>query len=130
MDCPECGSATVAFAVPADLREYLPGEEAGAALCPHCLALRPTADPPTGDPEFERVGDAFPSNPEAAVPMALLVGLLSSLARNRDEIAALLARVERAGTDPLLVLDRLATDPGVDAGVDLATRRRQLEQLL
>jgi hypothetical protein len=30
----------------------------------------------------------------------------------------------------LLALDRLADDPAVDAGVDLRSRRHQLEQLL
>jgi len=131
MDCPECGAATVSFAVPSDLREYLPAAAPGAALCTRCLALRPVEDPPAGpESDFERVGETFPSNPEAAVPMALLVGLLSSLATNRAEISALLERVERAGTDPLLALDRLAADPDVDAAVDLRTRRRQLEQLL
>ena len=130
MDCPECGGETVAFSVPADLREYLPGEESGAALCTVCLALRPVADPPSDPPDFDRVSDGFPSNPDAAVPLALLVGLLPSLVTNRAEISALLERVERAGTDPLLALDRLAADPEIDAGVDLRTRRRQLEQLL
>jgi len=130
MDCPECGSETVSFAVPADLRECLPGEERGAALCVSCLALRPVADPPDELPDFDRVSDAFPSNAEAALPLALLVGLLDSLATNRSEIATLLERVERAGTDPLLALDRLAADPEIDAAVDLRTRRHQLEQLL
>jgi len=130
MDCPECGSETVAFAVPADLREYLPGEEPGAALCTVCLALRPAADPPADTPDFDRVSDGLPSDAAAAVPLALLVGLLSSLVTNRAEISALLERVERAGTDPLLALDRLAADPAIDADVDLRTRRRQLEQLL
>jgi hypothetical protein len=64
------------------------------------------------------------------VPMALLVGLLSNLALYRSEISALLERVEREGTDPLLVLDRLAHDPDVQTDLDLAGRRRQLEQLL
>jgi len=130
MNCPECGTETVVFTVDPDLREYLPGEETGAALCPRCLAVRPATDPPTGDPDFSQLGDAFPSNVEAGVPMALLLGLLSSLALYREEIAALLERVERAGTDPLLVIDRLAGDPSIDSDVDLGRRRHQLEQLL
>jgi len=130
MNCPECGTETVVFTVDPDLRECLPGEEPGAALCPRCLAVRPAADPPTGDPDFSQLGDAFPSNVEAGVPMALLLGLLSSLALYREEIAALLERVERAGTDPLLVIDRLAGDPSIDSDVDLGRRRHQLEQLL
>lgn len=129
MDCPACNAPTVAFAVPADLREYLPGEDPGAALCSSCLRLHPVADPPAEPPDFERVADAFPGG-EAAVPMALLVGLVDSLARYRAEVTALLDAVERAGTDPFLVVDRLADDPTVDAAVDLRRRRHQLEQLL
>jgi hypothetical protein len=81
-------------------------------------------------PDLTRVSDAFPDNPDAAVPLALLVGLLDSLALYREEIATLLAAVERAGTDPLLALDRLAADEGIETELDLAGRRRQLEQLL
>jgi hypothetical protein len=62
--------------------------------------------------------------------MVLVVGLLSTLALYRAEISDLLAVVERAGTDPLLVLDRLDRDPDIDPATDLAGRRRQLEQLL
>lgn len=124
MDCPDCGAAMVAFAVPLDLREHLPAAERAAAVCPSCLALRP-ADEPDPKPAFERFGDAFPAD-EAAVPMALLLGLLDSLALHRRDVAALLERVERAGTDPMLVVDRLDADPDYD----LARRRHQLEQLL
>lgn len=129
MNCSACGAPAVAFAVPSALREYLPGDESGAALCTSCLRLHPTADPQSGTPDFGRVSDAFPEG-EAAVPTALLVGLLDSLAQYRSEITALLERVERAGTDPFLVVDRLADDPDVDAAVDLRRRRHQLEQLL
>jgi len=130
MECPTCGSATVAFAVPDDLTAFLPGEESAAALCTGCLSLHPVDSAPAGEPSFDDVSDAFPTHPGAAVPMALLVGLLDNLALYRAEISDLLERVERAGTDPLLVLDRLAHDPAIDAEVDLAGRRRQLEQLL
>ncbi|MFB6182940.1 MAG: DUF6276 family protein [Haloarculaceae archaeon] len=130
MDCPDCGSATVSFAVPDDLRADLPGGEAGVALCSSCLALHPVTDPPTDEPDLQTISDAFPSSPDAAVPMALVVGLLSSLALYRSEVSDLLGRVERAGTDPLLVLDRLAEDPVLAPAVDLHRRRHQLEQLL
>jgi hypothetical protein len=130
MDCPDCGHDAVAFSVPETLRDVLPGDEPGVALCSHCLELFPVDDPPDAPPDFRRVSDAFPTHPEAAVPMALLVGLVSNLALYRSEISALLTRVERAGTDPLLVLDRLAHDPSIDAESDLERRRRHLEQLL
>jgi len=130
MDCPECGHETIDFAVEPELRDYLPGDEPGAGLCPHCLIVRPVGNPPTSEPDFEPLGDAFPSNSDAAVPMGLLLGLLSSLALYRQEIAALLERVERAGVDPLLVIDRLDGDSSIESAVDLDRRRHQLEQLL
>lgn len=129
MDCPECGTAIVAFPISADLARHLPGEDRGAALCPHCLTMQPVADPPSEVPEFDAVSSGFPDG-DAAVPMALVLGLLPSLATYRDELGALLDRTERAGTDPLLVLDRLSDDPNVDSDVDLGRRRRQLEQLI
>jgi len=128
--CPDCGAPTLGFAVPEQYRDALPGESPGAEVCVQCLALRPVADPPTEIPDFTAIGDAVPSNDDAAVPFVLMVGLIPSLATNRSEISELLASVERAGTDPLLALDRLADDPTVDAEADLRTRRRQLEQLL
>ncbi|WP_276273055.1 DUF6276 family protein [Haloarcula litorea] len=130
MSCPACGGDTVAVPVPSDLREYLPGDAPAVTVCRACLAMRPTEDPPASPPDLTAVDDAMPADDAAAVPMVLLVGLLDSLALHRAEITALLERVERAGTDPLLVVDRLADSYGDDAHVDLAARRRQLEQLL
>lgn len=130
MDCPDCGSETLAFCVPDDFRELLPGTDPGAAICTRCLALHPHSDPPSDTPDFQRISDAFPSDGSAALPLAVLVGLLSNLALYRDEISVLLERVERAGTDPLLALDRLATDPAIETDLDLTGRRRQLSQLL
>lgn len=127
MHCPECGDTVVAFDIPPDLREHIPGEEPVAALCPSCLSLRP-ADEPHETPTFDRFGPAFPTG-EAAVPMALGVGLLESLALYREAITALFDTVERAGSDPLLVLDRLADAEDVSPEYDLRRRRHQLEQL-
>lgn len=130
MDCLECGSETVAFDVPPAYREYLPGDEPGAALCTRCLSLQPVEEPPAGIPNLAAVSDAVPADEAAAIPLALMLGLLSNLALYRSEISALLGDVEQAGVDPLLVLDRLAADPEIDAMADLRVRRRQLEQLL
>jgi hypothetical protein len=130
MDCPTCDGPAVEFAVPEELQASLPGTESAAALCTRCLSLHPIESDPADDPDFESISDGFPSNPEAALPLALLIGLLDNLALYRAEISELLERVERAGTDPLLALDRLAQDPDIDAEVDLERRRRQLEQLL
>lgn len=130
MDCPECGAEALPFAVESTYRDSFPGDEPGAAICSRCLTLHPVADPPASMPDFSRISDAFPSTEAAAVPMALLLGLLSSLATYRQEISTLLEDVERAGVDPLLVVDRLAEDSSIDAQTDLRGRRRQLEQLL
>lgn len=137
MECPDCAVAVVSFTVPEPYRDAVPDSENAVGLCPRCLSLYPfseqrdhTTDECPHEPDFGRIGDAFPSNPDAGVPMALLVGLLDSLALYRSEIAELLAAVERAGVDPLLVLDRLAADPDVETDIDLTGRRRQLEQLL
>jgi len=130
MPCSHCGGDLLAVPVPSDLREYLPERTVAVGLCRDCLAMAPVDDPPGSVPDLSGLDDAFPPNPDAAVPLAVLVGLLDSLALNRREITALLERVERAGTDPLLAVDRLADSYGDDAYVDLAGRRRQLEQLL
>jgi len=130
MACPDCEAATLAFPVPEELRSLLPGDEPGGVLCRRCLALHPEPDPPADVPDFQQVSDALPSDRGAAVRMALIVGLLSNLALYRSEIGELLEDVERAGSDPLLVLDRLAHDEGLEPTVDLSGRRRQLEQLL
>jgi hypothetical protein len=126
MNCPDCGAETVAFTVPAEYHALLPGDESTLALCTHCLSLHPAPES-DASPDFAAVSDAFPTD-EAAIPMALAVGLLDSLALHREAVETLLARVEAAGTDPLLVLDRLAADPALDPRMNLATRRRQVEQ--
>lgn len=130
MNCPDCDLELVTFSVPPAYQDHLPGSESRAGLCPRCLSLEPVTDSVGDDPEFYRVGDAFPDASDAALPMALLVGLLENLALYRSEISDLLEDVERAGTDPLLVLDRLDHDPGIETEIDLSGRRRQLEQLL
>lgn len=130
MDCLACGSETLAFAVPEPYRAYVPDGEPGAALCQQCLSLQPVENPPAGVPNLAAVSDAIPDDPDAAIPLALMLGLLDSIATNRAAISELLEAVEDAGVDPMLVLDRLAADPDIDAAVDLRGRRRQLEQLL
>ena len=128
MDCPECSASMVAFEVPPAYREHAPGSSAAAALCPSCLAIEGAAEAPA-DPRFDRISDAFPTG-EAGPPLALAVGLLDSLALHRSALEELLGAAERAGTDPLLVLDRLHAQGGVDPAFDIDRRRFQLEQLL
>lgn len=130
MACPACGGDLVSFPVPSDLQQFLPGDAPGASVCGSCLALQPDPAPPTAVPTFSTLGDPIPDDDAAAVPLVLLVGLLDSLAIHRDEITALLERIEREGVDPLLALDRLDAEYGAAAHVDIGARRRQLEQLL
>lgn len=129
MDCPNCGTDLYSFSVPDDLRELLRGEPGHVGVCPTCLRLEPT-DGGTDDPDFSRISDELPDRREPAMAVLLGVGLLSSLALNRDRIAALFERAERDGVDPLLVVDRLGADPSLDPEVDLERRRSQLLQLL
>lgn len=130
MDCPECGTEVVAFAVPADLQDVSPSGSAAAAVCTQCLRLFPAEDGPT-DPDFSRIIDAFPDPDEGGIPMALAVGLLvESLALNRRTIASLLERVIAANADPWLVLERLAISPTIRSDADIERASRQLEQLV
>jgi hypothetical protein len=124
MDCNECGGPVVAYEVPESLREYA---DEYVATCTRCLALQSAEF--GGDPDFSRVSDEFPEG-EAGAAMALALGKLHSLALNRSDIEGLLAAVERAGADPLLVLDRLVAQGNVRLHFDADRRRHQLEQLL
>jgi hypothetical protein len=126
MHCPACRAPVVAFAVPADLRGYLPSEATHAALCTSCLRLHQAEE--TGG-AFTDVHPAFPTG-EAGVAMAIASGLLESLALNKAAIADLFREVESQGADPYLLLETLAESEELDPVVDLAGRRRQLEQLL
>ncbi|WP_254762173.1 DUF6276 family protein [Natrinema marinum] len=133
MACSECGASPVSISLPDEYRGYAPSDAAVVLFCPHCLRLEPAAErevSPDATPEFSRVSDAFPTRPERAIPLALALGLCSSLATNRTAIELLLREVESAGADPLLVLDRLVADPSVEPAIDLERRRHQLEQLL
>lgn len=132
MVCPACSDPTIVFAVPEAFREHAPGEAAAVTVCTTCLTIEQTAtsEPPADGADFGLISDAFPTDPDAAVPLALAIDLCSSLATNRTAIETLLEAVERAGTDPLLVIDRLERDPDLEPAVDLGRRRHQLEQLL
>lgn len=131
MDCPSCQTEMVVFEVPADYREHAPDGQADAGICPECLVLVAADDPDAADqdPRFDRISDAFPTEPPGAVPLTLALGLLDSLALNRRDIEELLADAEAAGVDALLVIDRLHTQGGVQPAYDLDRRRHQIEQL-
>ncbi|ERG89065.1 MAG: hypothetical protein J07HX5_01217 [halophilic archaeon J07HX5] len=136
-DCRRCAAATIAIDA-GEYAETVPAETTRLVLCTHCLALEsaPTdgADTPTTagadhEPAVAQVSEQFPTG-EAAVPFALLVGLLENLALNRAAITDLLAAVEHAGVDPLARLEQLTHDPEIEPAIDLEGRARQLEQLL
>lgn len=134
MTCPDCDAPLVSFVVPPDLREYAPTTTESLAICTRCLTLYPPtatagADATADSPDFSPISDSFPGD-GAAVPMAIALGLLESLALNRSEIEQLLERVERAGADPLLLLEQLDRQGSVDPGWDVGRRRHQLEQFL
>lgn len=130
MACPECDAPLVAFAVPPDLREYAPATTETLAICTRCLTLVP--DPVDEDEtaaDFSCISGSFPTG-ETGVSMALALGLLESLALNRTEIERLIERAERAGADPLLLLEQLHRQGSVDPDWDIDRRRHQLEQFL
>lgn len=129
MRCPTCGAATLVVAIPSDLREYAPDEAARLAVCTSCLTPTPTDEPADPGPEFGRIASAVPDDPTGAVPLLLVVGLLPRLVLFREEITTLLDRVERAGVDPVLTLQRMAADPSLDPTFDLDRRVDQLLQL-
>lgn len=129
MHCPTCSVETVVFAVPSDLREYAPTSADTASLCPHCLRVEAVEDDVGVDnSSFDTVSTSFPRG-EAGVSMALLVGLLDSLALNRRDIELLAARAESHGVDVLLTLDRLTVDVA-DPHFDIERRLVQLQQIL
>lgn len=128
MDCPHCEQSCVAFAVPAELREYAPEGSDAAAICPTCLRTF-AAETGDSDPEFTPVGEFFPAG-DTGIALALALGKLDSLALNRTAIETLLADGERRGADVLLALDRLAAAGSVQPHFDVDRRRVQIEQIL
>jgi hypothetical protein len=129
MECPNCRARTVVFDVPVEYRDHVSEGAARAALCPECLTLA-AADAAEPAPNFEWISSAFPTSEEAAVPLAIALGLLDSLALNRAALQELVPAAEAAGADPLLLLNRLHVQGGVDPDFDIGRRRHQLEQLL
>ena len=128
MECPACGEAMVAFAVPEAHQEHAPGD--AAALCPTCLTLAAADDGPApADADFSEIVESFPEG-EAGAAMAVAVGLLvDSLVLNRAAVTDLFEAVADDGGDPWLVLERLAAAGTVQPDADLGKLRRQLDQL-
>jgi len=128
MACSACGGRTIAFPVPAALREYAPESGAHTTLCASCLRTAPADEGPS-DPTFEAVHESFPSG-DAGAALALALGHLDSLALRRDAIDDCCSYAERAGADVLLTLDRLAGESDLEPQFDVERRRHQLAELL
>ncbi len=129
-DACACGAERLSFPLPADCRAYFPGAPAGAALCPRCLRVEPLEAEPDSGADFQTISDAFPRDGETGARIAVLLWMLDSIAHYRGEASELAENLERSGTDPLLVLDRLAREDAVEPHFDLSRRATQLEQLL
>jgi len=140
MSCPHCDADVVTFAVPTALRDHAP--DPLTAICTRCLRTFPATE--AGDssrgrstdeaatdesatdadtaPDFSAVDPAFPTG-EAGVALALVCGLLESLALNRASIEALVEHAERSGADAFAFFERLDAS---DAAFDLERRRSAL----
>lgn len=134
MHCSHCDSQLVLFAVPESYREYAPSEAPAATICSRCLRVSGFGDADevsrTDATDFTIVSEAFPTREKPAAGVALVLGLCDSLARNRNDLEVLLTDLERTGTDPLLLLERMCHDSTVEPAIDLERRLHQLEQLL
>ncbi|GGJ17087.1 hypothetical protein GCM10008995_28710 [Halobellus salinus] len=137
--CPACDRELVRIEVPDDAREYAPEAAAVVGSCPRCLRMVAVDDADGAVADDSIAGAKPPADPEPpdAIPpgeggaaLLLAIGYLDSVALNRPAIQALVEHAEASGADVFLALDRLAADESVDAHVDLARRRRQLESML
>jgi len=130
MSCSNCGGDELSFRVPDAVSDALPDDRPAATLCTNCLRVSPADDAPDAYPDFTAVSHAFPAGGETGAVVACLLALLDRLVVHRGDAERVATEAERRGVDVLLVLDRLAADDGLDPHLDLARRRRQLEQLI
>ncbi|MFP4627356.1 MAG: DUF6276 family protein [Halobacteriales archaeon] len=128
--CPNCNADAVAFVVPEALRPNTPTGTTYASICRVCLTVDPLDEAPANSESLASVSDAFPEDTEAAAGVAVLVGLLESLALHRAQIEATVEHLEGEGVDAMLALTRLADDPDLRPAVDVHRRVHQLGQLL
>lgn len=127
--CDRCRGETVVRPTPDDVP--VDDETRIVRVCTRCLAVTPAAGEPV-DREWDpaEVSAALPSDPDAAVGVAVLVTLLDSLALNRRAIERAVAGLDAAGVDSLLTLERIEADERLEPIIDLPRRRAQLAQLL
>ena len=126
MACARCESAMVDVAVPESLQPYAPADS--VSVCTNCLTIEP-ADGGGAAGDLDAISEELPEG-DAGVGTLLLVDLLDSLATNRADIEGLIDELEAEGADPMLALDRLASEPELDPVVNIDRRRTQLEQLV
>ena len=129
MTCPNCGGETLGFPVPEAVRDHLPDDRPGAAICRDCLTVTPEDEPPEEYPDFDALLDGFPAGETGAV-VASMLALVDSLALYLQDIEALASMAEREGVDVLLLLDRIAASGRIQPHFDIDRRRTQLEQFL
>ncbi|WP_259370346.1 DUF6276 family protein [Salinarchaeum laminariae] len=126
MPCSLCEAAMVDYAVPGSLQQFAPDET--VTVCTNCLTIESDAGDSTAE-DLDAISEELPAG-DAGVGVVLLVDLLDALATNRSEIEELVDQLEDEGSDPMLALDRLAEDPGLDPAVDIQRRSTQLQQLV
>lgn len=128
--CSHCGADAVAFTVPEAIREHVTLDSSAASLCRVCLTVDTLDEQVASAEPLTIISEVFPDDSEAAAMVAVVVGLLESLALHRHDIQAVIDQLEAQGVDPLLVLERLAEDPSLTPAIDLERRLHQLGQLL
>lgn len=128
--CSVCRADAIGFLIPSALASNVPIETPAASCCRVCLTIDPLESLPDDQPPLSTISDAFPRDVSSSAGVALLVGLLESLALHRGDIQAVVDHLEESGVDALLVLEELAADPTLSPAIDLDRRLHQLQQLL
>lgn len=128
--CSTCRAESIGFTVPEQLATHAPAGMSYAAACRVCLTVDPLDELPGDGGDLGNISEALPADQDHAAAVMLIVGLLESLALNRQHIEAIVDYLEAEGVDALLVLHRLADDTSLRPALDIDRRVYQLEQLL
>ncbi|WP_410765838.1 DUF6276 family protein [Haloferax sp. DFSO60] len=127
MSCPMCGGDTAVFAVPEELSAHAPDDTDRVALCGDCLRVHASDAPVTTDSN-RPLAEIVPAT-DGGAALALVIGMLDSLALNRAAIVSCLEYAEAEGVDVHLALARL--DDSVPAAhFDIERRTTQLDSFL